>query len=63
MTIEIIFWLLLIDSFVAVCISLFGNKEYFNRIFFFKRYFPLTNGWTIFYLILVLFIGYLVYFY
>lgn len=61
MIIKIVFWLLLLDSLIAVLITFFGNREYFNKMFFFKRYFPLTKGWTSFYLILVLFIGYIVY--
>lgn len=62
MIIEIIFWLLLLDSLIATCIAWSGYKEFFNKMFFFKRYFPLTRGWTTFYLILVLFIGYIIYF-
>ncbi len=62
MIVEIIFWLLLVDSLIAVYITWSGNREFFNKMYFFKRYFPLTKGWTGFYLALVLFIGYLVYF-
>jgi len=62
MIIEILFWLLVVDSLVAVYITWFGNKEFFNKISFFKRYFPLTKGWTTYYLLLVLFIGYIIYF-
>ncbi len=61
--IKIIFWLLLVDSLVANYITWLGNRDYFNQITFFKRFFPLTKGWMVWYLILVLFIGYLVYFY
>jgi hypothetical protein len=63
MIIKIVFWLLLVDSVIAVSIAWFGNREYFNNMFFFKRYFPLTKGWTTAYLVLVLFIGYLIYLY
>jgi len=59
---QIIFWLLLIDSLIANYISWFGNKEYFNKFKFFGRFMPITKGWTIWYLILVLFIGYIIYF-
>jgi len=61
MIIEIIFWLLLLDSLVALYITWFGKKEFFNKIVFFKRYFPLTRGWTSFYFVLVLFIGYIIF--
>lgn len=60
--IKIIFWLLLLDSLVANTIVWFGNAEYLNKIKFFKRYLPLTKGWTAWYIILVLFIGYIIYF-
>lgn len=59
---QIIFWLLLLDSLIAVAISWFGNREYYNKFKFFKRYLPLTKGWTLLYLILALFIGYIIYF-
>lgn len=62
MIIEIIFWLLLVDSLIAVCVTWSGNADFFNKNKIFKRYFPLTRGWTTAYLILVLFIGYIIYF-
>lgn len=58
---KIIFWVLLLDSLIANYISWYGNREYWNSIKFFKRYMPLTKGWTVLYLVLVLFIGYLIY--
>jgi len=60
--IQIIFWVLLIDSLTAVYIAWFGNKDYFNKFTFFKRYIPITRGWTVWYIVLVLFIGYLIYY-
>ena len=57
-----IFYVLLFDSLVAVFISWSKYKDYFNRFALFKRFMPLTKGWTLWYLILVLFIGYILYF-
>ncbi len=53
---------MLIDSFIAGYIAWCGDQEYWNNMKFFKRYMPLTKGWTAWYIILVLFIGYLIYF-
>jgi len=58
---EIIFWVLLVDSLIAVYIAWLGDKDYWNRMKFFKRFMPLTKGWTVWYFILVLFIGYIIY--
>lgn len=58
---QIIFWLLLADSLIAGYIAWCGNKEYWNKMKFFKKYCPLTKGWTAWYIILVLFIGYIIY--
>lgn len=60
---QIIFWILLVDSLVAVYLAWCGDREYWNGIAFFRRYLPLTKGWIAWYVILVLFIGYLVYLY
>lgn len=62
MVIEIIFWVLLLDSIIANTISWSGCKEKFDKYIFFRRYFPITRGWTTAYLILVLFIGYLIFY-
>lgn len=62
MILEIIFWVLLVDSLIAGSITWCGNKEKWNRMSFFKRYMPLTKGWTAWYVILVLIIGYAIYF-
>jgi hypothetical protein len=61
MILKIIFWLLLADSLIANYISWTSSREYFNKFKFFKRYMPITKGWTVGYLILALFIGYLIY--
>lgn len=58
---QIIFWILLLDSLTANYITWLGNKEYWNRMKFFNRYMPLTKGWTTWYLLLVLFVGYILY--
>lgn len=59
---EIIFWLLLIDSVGANIVSFSPKlKKKFNSYKLFKRYLPITRGWTIWYLILVLFIAYLIF--
>jgi len=56
---EIIFWILLFDALIANYITWISNKDYWNKMKFFQRYMPLTKGWTVWYLILVLFIGYI----
>jgi len=58
---EIIFWLLIIDSLVAVIIAWTKLEVDFNKYPFIRRYFPITKGWSAWYFILVIFIGYLVY--
>lgn len=62
MNIEIvIFYLLLIDSIVANLLAWFGEVWYLKHFRLMSRYFPLTRGWTTYYLVLVLIIGYLAY--
>jgi hypothetical protein len=59
---EIIFWLLLVDSLIANIISWTPKyQKYFMQWKIFKRYFPLTRGWTVAYFVLVLFIGFLIF--
>jgi hypothetical protein len=63
---QIIFWILLLDSLIALYISWCGKQEYswyWSKIEFFRKHMPLTKGWTAWYLILALFIGYIVYLY
>jgi hypothetical protein len=59
--IQIIFWVLLADSLIANIIAWTKLSEKFNKIKFYKRYLPLTKGWTVWYLIMTLFIGYLIF--
>ncbi len=57
----IVFYLLLIDSLGANAMSWLGLKKWYQGNFSaFARYFPATKGWTTYYLILVLIIGYLI---
>lgn len=57
---DIIFWLLLIDSLGAMWVAWFGQKWYLHHLRIFVRYFPPAKGWAAYYFILVLFIGYIV---
>lgn len=59
----VIFYLLLIDSLGANLLAWSGDgKKWYKRNFrIFSRYFPATKGWATYYLILVLWIGVLVY--
>jgi len=59
----IIFYLLLIDAIGANIITYCCAKWYkknFKKYTFFK-YFPLAKGWSAYYLILVLWVGYALY--
>lgn len=58
---KIIFWILLVDSIGANIVSWTGNKWYRENFKLISRWFPPAKGWTILYLVLVLYIGYLVY--
>ncbi|USN56820.1 MAG: hypothetical protein H6766_07610 [Candidatus Peribacteria bacterium] len=55
----IIFYLLLLDALVANIIARFGEKRYVRHFRLMSRFFPITKGWTTYYLVLVLYIGYL----
>jgi len=58
MSIEgIIFYLLVIDSVSANLIVLFGEKWYTKHFRILSRWFPPAEGWALYYLILVLWIG------
>ncbi len=62
MSIEsIIFYLLVIDSVSYNFIVLFGEKWYIKHFRIFSRWFPPGEGWALYYLILVLWIGTLLY--
>jgi len=57
----IIFYLLLADSIGANITAWTGLNKWYKRHFkIVEKYLPITRGWTIYYLILVLIIGYLV---
>ena len=58
MTIEIIiFYVLLVDSICANLFAMFGERWYTKHFRTMSRWFPLAKGWAIYYLILVLWIG------
>lgn len=59
MTLSVIFYLLLLDSIVANIIAFFGETWYIHHFRLISRFFPLSKGWTIYYFVLVLYIGYL----
>ena len=59
---EIIFYLLLLDSIGANIAAWFFSKQYQKKFKWFSKRFPASKGWCIWYLIMVLWIGYLVYF-
>lgn len=57
----IVFYLLLIDSISVNVVSWFGFRKWYQGNFsIIARHFPLTRGWTTYYLVLVLLIGCLV---
>lgn len=55
----IIFYLLLIDSVSANLVMWLGERWYTKHFRLMSRYFPPARGWALFYLLLVLWIGYL----
>lgn len=57
----IVFYLLLIDAVSCNLIVLFGSKWYMHHFRIFTRWFPPAEGWALYYLILVLWIGWLLY--
>lgn len=58
-TIEIIFYILLLDAVAANLMVYFGKKWYVRHLRVMTRFFPPAKGWTLYYLALVLFIGYI----
>ena len=58
---SIIFYLLLIDSVSANLVALFGARWYTKHVRLVSRFFPIAIGWTAYYFILVLWIGWLIY--
>lgn len=61
---EIVFYVLLIDSIGANLVSWvgLGDEWYKQNLRIFSRYFPATKGWTSYYFLLVLWIGYLTFY-
>ena len=58
----IIFIVLLIDSIGANLMAWSGGRMWYQRNFrLMSRYFPITKGWTTYYLILVLIMGLMLY--
>jgi len=57
----IIFYLLLIDSISANIVAYCCKKWYKKKFKTFFRYFPPSEGWCAYYLILVLWIGFALY--
>lgn len=57
-----VFYLLLIDGVIVTVLAWFGGGWYIERFRTFSRYFPVTKGWATWYLILVLWIGFLTFY-
>jgi hypothetical protein len=58
----IVFYILLIDSIGAnLCAWSGGDKWYHRHFRIISRYFPMTRGWTTYYLILVIWMGVMLY--
>jgi hypothetical protein len=63
MNIEVIIWyLILVDSIMANVMVWFSPKfmKWYKKMWF-SKLFPVTKGWCVYYLILVIWIGYLLY--
>jgi hypothetical protein len=59
MGIEAIIWyLVLLDSVIANLIAFCCKAWYRKKFKKFSKYFPLVKGWTLLYLILVLWVGF-----
>lgn len=58
---EILFYLLVIDSVGANAVAWFDGKWYTKHFKIFSRWFPVAKGWTAWYLVLVLWLGYAFY--
>ena len=57
--IEIVFWLLLLDSVVANIVAWGFEAWYIRHFRLMSRWFPIAKGWTAYYFVLVLWIVYL----
>jgi len=59
---EIVFYILLIDSLGANAMAWGTKGKWYRRNFrIFSRNFPLSKGWTSYYLLIVLWIGFMLY--
>jgi len=56
---DVIFFLLLIDSLSANFLVWFGADWYLHHFRLISRFFPPARGWALYYLLLVLWIGWL----
>ncbi len=58
----IIFYLLLIDSIGANLMAWSNKRKWYHKHFrIISRYFPIARGWSTYYLVLVIFIGFTLY--
>lgn len=57
----IIFYILLIDAFGANLVVYFGSKWYVQHFRTLSRWFPPAEGWALYYLVLILWVGSLLY--
>ena len=55
----IIFYVLIVDAVCANLVVWFGQKWYWHNMRHFSRIFPPAKGWAAYYLVLVLWIGWL----
>ena len=58
---EVVFYLLLIDAVGANLVMFFDQRWYTKHFRLFSRVFPPARGWAMYYLALVLWIGWLLY--
>ncbi|MCF7831728.1 MAG: hypothetical protein K9M36_02495 [Candidatus Pacebacteria bacterium] len=59
MIIKIIFFILLADSIIANVIAFLGKRWYVEHFQILSRWLPMSKIWTMWYLMLVLWIGWL----
>lgn len=56
--ISIIFYLLLADAVIAVCMAFSGKQAWWQtHLGIWAKHFPLARGWTLYYLLLVSLLG------
>ena len=58
---EIVFYLLLVDAIGCNLVTWFDQRWYTKHFRLFSRVFPPARGWSAYYLLLVLWIGWLLY--